>query len=1014
MPNSAAFRCAQRSIRSIRKRALRTIRLLRRYNLQHGPTLFFIVSLFSISTLCIILFFSSSSHGKSPVAKFRHPLESPISRTEELAQEAVLARHHVCSRAPMRENVEALHLCNRFLKRASGKKIVGIVEVRNVQHSIRPFLTSLSQVVDSIVIIDDLSSDSTRNHILTHRHVEVMLNKSGVWVREELYDRQVLLRKAREVGGTHFILLDYDEFISANCVTDGSIHRRILALNPGESLYLQWVQPWKTTTMQRVLPKDPSMNFLTRRQTVIFADDGKFEYTERNAIARRIGAEVGMKNSTIHVLRCPRSICPKLPRHKGPKWRVRMPVGVKTMPECRLIELRFININNVLLKSAWYEALGNVLGAREGVTSGKMIRRMFPTEPTSGVGAKRRDTIALMRTDKSWLHGYSGVDEGVYDRVETWRAEEILQWVHTYGASRIANKGVMSLIDVNGLQTAVDQAKHVQNGVLYHVPRRKTARVIVVIEHPFLQLGSSYLRFLGLAEVRLTTRLGRHTVDGVRLFDKDGGKALLYEDWKSSVEDDIQKAITMSSSKAVYLACSKRSEAFSLALLDLMRTEFCSFHITYLFADWIAGSKATALFKRAVQYSMEAGSHIHILDIPPQSFGAYAALHWLRDRVMTEKEGNNKSNSVQDLSIVEFAEDAHRRYDGRMHNIIGGRLLPVAKLLFSLNVGRSGSKYIADILASVNNVILAVHEPQCPKGLCSSGGAKRMQNTLLSSSYAERKRLKLGMIRSEIASIPHRTDKKLFTMKTVECSLLEQDRMDTEFSGRQIEMYRGVYEANSRTGCSIIKIDDVIYAETNPNFKSWIYDVVLDSLPAAGYDMKVMVIRKYVSAILKSLYETGYFSIRDGYNWMETCASVNSKVKIAGLLNDSKLDAFEKVLSYIVNSEAVFRHVMRTYDGSGVTFLQLRAEEIYSRQGTLNLVRELDLWKSEQTEMLAGVVSDKYEMEGSKGRRTKVSLVECEERVKRFIEKFSNGDHANLLKDLVSSMGSIDGFEYHK
>ena len=40
-------------------------------------------------------------------------------------------------------------------------KIIGIAGVRNAAHSILPFVKSLNKIVDSIVILDDFSTDNT-------------------------------------------------------------------------------------------------------------------------------------------------------------------------------------------------------------------------------------------------------------------------------------------------------------------------------------------------------------------------------------------------------------------------------------------------------------------------------------------------------------------------------------------------------------------------------------------------------------------------------------------------------------------------------------------------------------------------------------------------------------------------------------------------------------------------------------------------------------------------------------
>ncbi len=64
------------------------------------------------------------------------------------------------------KDTTALFLCDNCAARAeNGKRIVALVEMRNVGHSIYAFLRSLEDVVDAIVVLDDHSTDGSRANI---------------------------------------------------------------------------------------------------------------------------------------------------------------------------------------------------------------------------------------------------------------------------------------------------------------------------------------------------------------------------------------------------------------------------------------------------------------------------------------------------------------------------------------------------------------------------------------------------------------------------------------------------------------------------------------------------------------------------------------------------------------------------------------------------------------------------------------------------------------------------------
>ncbi len=104
----------------------------------------------------------------------------------------------------------------------NGYKIVGLVPVRNEARRITFCLRSLAMFTDSIIVLDDMSTDSTVDVVRSLSQdckIERIITKS-VWDRNETADRNALLSVGRSIGGTHFIVIDADEAFTAN-LADG-------------------------------------------------------------------------------------------------------------------------------------------------------------------------------------------------------------------------------------------------------------------------------------------------------------------------------------------------------------------------------------------------------------------------------------------------------------------------------------------------------------------------------------------------------------------------------------------------------------------------------------------------------------------------------------------------------------------------------------------------------------------------------------------------------------------------
>ena len=155
-------------------------------------------------------------------------------------------------------------------------KIIGLVAVRNESQILPNCLKALSLYTDGIIILDDCSTDNTLeviNSLAEDCNIKKIITKSK-WYRDEPGDKNKLLKAGRELGGTHFIMIDADEVFTANLLKNNILRKKILSLNPSEKLCLTWIQLWRSPDYYRY---DSSV-WSGGEVDIAFCDDKKCSY----------------------------------------------------------------------------------------------------------------------------------------------------------------------------------------------------------------------------------------------------------------------------------------------------------------------------------------------------------------------------------------------------------------------------------------------------------------------------------------------------------------------------------------------------------------------------------------------------------------------------------------------------------------------------------------------------------------------------------------------------------------
>jgi glycosyltransferase involved in cell wall biosynthesis len=293
-------------------------------------------------------------------------------------------------------------------------KIVALVMVRNEEHIIEQCLRALTYYVDSIIVLDDASEDSTPEIVkglAGQLPIECLMrnNKSAWEYRTEMYNKQRLLNEGRRVGGTHFIIIDADEMFTAQCKKNNLLRKKILALKPGQALSFQMTHLWRGFDYYR----DDESRWSPQNCWCgcIFRDDGKADYSQNNKKSF---------SGFIHVNRLPVN-----------RINQELDEFVQDL-DYHLMHFRFVNWRNIIIKRAWYMCL-------ELIRSHENLSLIQPQRGAPHINVFytviedfNEKNMKLKKVDPHWFD-YSFFDQNCFMRDIQWRKNQVLSWFDQYG-----------------------------------------------------------------------------------------------------------------------------------------------------------------------------------------------------------------------------------------------------------------------------------------------------------------------------------------------------------------------------------------------------------------------------------------------------------------------------------------------------------------------------------------------------------------------------------------------------
>jgi hypothetical protein len=260
--------------------------------------------------------------------------------------------------------------------------IICVTPVRNEAWILERFLAAAELWADHIVVLDQRSTDGSREIARRFAKVRLLDNDSPTY--DEGARQRMLLAAAREVPGRRLIVaLDADEALSANYAESGEWDAMRVAA-PGTAFTFDWVN---------VLGSGDEAWLPTDKVPFAFVDDG----AEHNG-------------HQIHSTRIP----------------VRDSSVVVGQEHTKVLHLQYVDPKRMKSKQRWYQCWERINHPdKRPVQIYRQYHRMdaFPPEQ-------------IRRVDQAWFEGYrrAGIDfKAVVDDPLYWWDEEIVRWFGQYG-----------------------------------------------------------------------------------------------------------------------------------------------------------------------------------------------------------------------------------------------------------------------------------------------------------------------------------------------------------------------------------------------------------------------------------------------------------------------------------------------------------------------------------------------------------------------------------------------------
>jgi len=278
--------------------------------------------------------------------------------------------------------------------------LTALLKVKNEQWVLPLTLPAMLMVVDNVVVLDHASTDRTPEIIAKYQKSEPeriypIYHNDPLW--KESLILQKLLETGREIGSTHFLLIDADEILTGNILSH--VRNWTDKLMPGEAVRFPWLAMWRTLDRYRDDQSIWSDNF----KSILFCDSPEVSF-KAHGDGYDMHCGITDKDFTIHT-------------------------PLTEMSCGGLMHLQFAAQRRLKAKHAWYKMTEAV----------RFPGRLTAEQQNKRYGRALDETgLRTTAVDPSWWEPYKSLRNNIMFEDESWHAAECRRLWNEYGPERFA------------------------------------------------------------------------------------------------------------------------------------------------------------------------------------------------------------------------------------------------------------------------------------------------------------------------------------------------------------------------------------------------------------------------------------------------------------------------------------------------------------------------------------------------------------------------------------------------
>lgn len=302
-------------------------------------------------------------------------------------------------------------------------KFITLITFRNEEHFLKTPISSVADITDEVVCINDKSSDNSKK-VAESLGATVYDNTFSNELGSTENDiRNTLLNLGRDHGGTHFIILDADEALSSNFKNNLNLVKELI---PGQSMELQWLAMWRS--LNRF--KDDKSVWSNSFKDFIYCDDIKLgldNYEFKN------------KDYKKHDVAWP-THPPRTPGNK--KIRYGREIGA-------VLHFQFSNWEAFQLKQCWYRCAELI--QNDGNNSDFINRKYKITLENSGLVTDLKNKYKTRKVPLDLQQDIEFPDlDKIYNQ-NIWRLDQIKNWFDEFGKSYFSELEIWHLNEIKNI-----------------------------------------------------------------------------------------------------------------------------------------------------------------------------------------------------------------------------------------------------------------------------------------------------------------------------------------------------------------------------------------------------------------------------------------------------------------------------------------------------------------------------------------------------------------------------------